>query len=281
MNIHFRRTLAALLCLALVLPMASELQAAPARRATVTYDYDAFGNLIHSTGTTPNNYLFAAEQFDPDLGLYYNRARYLNTSTGRFWSMDSFEGDDDDPPSLHKYTYTGNDPVNGHDATGFQTEVEEAEAEAVDAVINSLEQQLRYDRILRFVRVATTGVVLLATALSLEGDNSPTPNTRDKTKKPKMLYRFGFDWEFASDLETQAQAAEANGFPHGVSTFSKRPSNRTDVEESPFDVVAGQFPVEKTGGNPFHYTVVLPSPVTDDAANRFNRLWFPPRTLPQ
>jgi len=193
MNIHFRRTLAALLCLALVLPMASELQAAPARRATVTYDYDAFGNLIHSTGTTPNNYLFAAEQFDPDLGLYYNRARYLNTSTGRFWSMDSFEGDDDDPPSLHKYTYTGNDPVNGHDATGFQTEVEEAEAEAVDAVINSLEQQLRYDRILRFVRVATTGVVLLATALSLEGDNSPTPNTRDKTKKPKMLYRFGFD----------------------------------------------------------------------------------------
>src|SRR5690349_3601973 len=29
----------------------------------VTYDYDAFGNLIHSTGTTPNNYLFAGEQF--------------------------------------------------------------------------------------------------------------------------------------------------------------------------------------------------------------------------
>ena len=52
----------------------------------VTYDYDAFGNLIHSTGSTPNNYLFAGEQFDPDLNLYYNRARYLNTTTGRFWS---------------------------------------------------------------------------------------------------------------------------------------------------------------------------------------------------
>jgi len=56
---------------------------------TDTYDYDAFGNLLHSIGTTPNNYLFAGEQFDPDLGLYYNRARYLNVSTGRFWSMDS------------------------------------------------------------------------------------------------------------------------------------------------------------------------------------------------
>jgi len=32
--------------------------------------------LIHSTVTTPNNYLFAREQFDPDLGLYYNRASY-------------------------------------------------------------------------------------------------------------------------------------------------------------------------------------------------------------
>ena len=36
---------------------------------TDTYDYDAFGNLIHSTGSTPNNYLFAGEQFDPDLHL--------------------------------------------------------------------------------------------------------------------------------------------------------------------------------------------------------------------
>ena len=43
--------------------------------SVVTYDYDAFGNLIHQTGTTYNNYLFAAEQFDPDLNLYYNRAR--------------------------------------------------------------------------------------------------------------------------------------------------------------------------------------------------------------
>jgi YD repeat-containing protein len=30
---------------------------------TDTYDYDAFGNLLHSTGTTPNNYRFAGEQF--------------------------------------------------------------------------------------------------------------------------------------------------------------------------------------------------------------------------
>jgi len=59
---------------------------------TDTYDYDAFGVLIHQTGSTPNTTLYSGEQFDPDLGLYFNRARYLNVSTGRFWNMDSYEG---------------------------------------------------------------------------------------------------------------------------------------------------------------------------------------------
>ena len=85
---------------------------------TDSYDYDAFGNLIHSIGSTPNVYLYSGEQFDPDLNLYYNRARYLNVSTGRFWTMDSFEGDAESPLSLHKYLYAGNDAVNQSDPSG-------------------------------------------------------------------------------------------------------------------------------------------------------------------
>jgi RHS repeat-associated protein len=85
---------------------------------TDTYDYDAFGNLINSTGSTPNNYLFAGEQYDPALNLYYNRARYLSTITGRFWTMDSEEGDDQDPSSLHKYLYDEDNPINNLDPTG-------------------------------------------------------------------------------------------------------------------------------------------------------------------
>jgi len=83
-----------------------------------TYDYDAFGNLIHSTGTTPNNYLYSGEQFDPDLGLYYNRARYLNSSTGRFWTSDVFEGTVSDPGSQHKYLYSYASPVDYADPSG-------------------------------------------------------------------------------------------------------------------------------------------------------------------
>jgi RHS repeat-associated protein len=69
----------------------------PTGKITDTYDYDAFGNLTHSTTTlsspTPNEFLFVGEQYDSNLSLYYNRARYLNVATGRFWTMDTYEGD--------------------------------------------------------------------------------------------------------------------------------------------------------------------------------------------
>jgi len=129
-----RQFLATVLSLTLVLPLASEVQAVSVHPATVTYDYDAFGNLIHNTGITPNDYLFAGEQYDSDLNLYYNRARYLNTSTGRFWTMDDDEGDAQSPQSLHKYVHTWNDPANLKDSDGHG--LDEALTAAYVAVIN-------------------------------------------------------------------------------------------------------------------------------------------------
>jgi RHS repeat-associated protein len=85
---------------------------------TDTYDYDAFGNLLRRTGTTPNDYLYAGQRRDRALGLDYLRARYMNPDTGRFWSMDSFEGEAADPLSLHKYLYAHADPVSYVDPSG-------------------------------------------------------------------------------------------------------------------------------------------------------------------
>jgi RHS repeat-associated protein len=85
---------------------------------TDTYTYDAFGTLIERTGTTDNNYLYAGEQFDADLSFYYNRARYLNVGTGRFISQDTYEGNNQDPISLHKYLYANADGVNKIDPSG-------------------------------------------------------------------------------------------------------------------------------------------------------------------
>jgi len=85
---------------------------------TDTYEYDAFGNQITHTGSTSNNYLYRGEQFDPDLGLYYLRARYYNPATGRFMSRDPEDGTLRMPITLHKYLYADGDPVDGFDPTG-------------------------------------------------------------------------------------------------------------------------------------------------------------------
>jgi RHS repeat-associated protein len=89
---------------------------------TDTYTYDAFGMLIARSsvsGITPNNHLYCGEECDSDLGLYYLRARYFNPGSGRFWTMDSFEGNTEEPPSLHKYLYVQNDPIDAVDPLGF------------------------------------------------------------------------------------------------------------------------------------------------------------------
>jgi RHS repeat-associated protein len=90
----------------------------PAGVITDTYEYDAFGNSVATSGTTPNNYLYRGEQYDQDLGLYYLRARYYNPLTGRFMSRDPENGNLSDQVSLHKYLYAGSNPVNYVDPRG-------------------------------------------------------------------------------------------------------------------------------------------------------------------
>ena len=90
---------------------------------TDTYDYDAFGNLTNSTGSTANNYRYCGEQFDGTTGLYYLRARYMNPNTGTFISMDSYNGSINDPVSLHKYLYANANPVMYSDPSGYDGEL--------------------------------------------------------------------------------------------------------------------------------------------------------------
>ena len=89
---------------------------------TDTYCYDAFGNLLKSKGNTENCYRYCGEQFDESTGLYYLRARYMDTSAGRFISQDTYQGTINDPVSLHKYLYANANPVTYSDPSGYSVE---------------------------------------------------------------------------------------------------------------------------------------------------------------
>ena len=91
---------------------------------TANYAYDAYGKML---GGNPNvtdrqsatDLLYAGEQFDPGLQMEYLRARYYDQDNGRFNRLDPFDGNFEDPQSLHKYAYAHADPVNGIDPTGM------------------------------------------------------------------------------------------------------------------------------------------------------------------
>ncbi len=85
------------------------------------------------------------------------------------------------------------------------------------------------------------------------------------------LYRFGLAWESADELASQAKAAEARGFPHGVSAFAH--SSRVDASVGIRTEVERHFSVVQTGRNAFHHTIVLPRVLSDDDVQTFNELF--------
>ena len=72
-----------------------------------------------------NPFRYCGEYYDEETGEVYLRARYYQPNIGRFLTRDSYTGQDDEPQSLHLYTYCENDGVNawdpsGHDAIWLQ-----------------------------------------------------------------------------------------------------------------------------------------------------------------
>lgn len=81
-------------------------------------DYGPFGQPLTSNGSVPlQGKAYINERFDPETGLQYLHARYLDPTLGRFLTPDTW---DPDLPGvdINRYAYAGNDPVNGADPNG-------------------------------------------------------------------------------------------------------------------------------------------------------------------
>jgi RHS repeat-associated protein len=87
---------------------------------SANYYMDSWGNF--ENGTTENyynRYRFTGREFDQETGLYYYRSRYYDPQQGRFINEDPvhFAG------GVNFYQYSGNNPVNSTDPTGWSTTV--------------------------------------------------------------------------------------------------------------------------------------------------------------
>ena len=79
-----------------------------------TYTYDSYGDLTASTGTLVNSFRYTSRESDPETGLYYYRARYYDTSTGRFLNEDRIGF----LSGIDFYAYVRNTPTKYRDPSG-------------------------------------------------------------------------------------------------------------------------------------------------------------------
>jgi RHS repeat-associated protein len=84
---------------------------------SATYQYDAFGNIRNTTGSSSNPFEFSGQQLDQETGLYYLRARFYDPSIGAFLSKDAYRGNINEP-----YNYANANPITRIDPAGTESE---------------------------------------------------------------------------------------------------------------------------------------------------------------
>ena len=90
-----------------------------------TYTYDAWGNPISTTNTTPstleslNPLRYRGYVYDAETGFYYLQSRYYNPEIGRFLNADGqLSGVGGDILGYNMFAYCMNNPVNTFDSSG-------------------------------------------------------------------------------------------------------------------------------------------------------------------
>jgi RHS repeat-associated protein len=103
-----------------------------------SYTYGPFGEMIAAdcAETIDNPFKFTGQWFDPETGWYYLRARMYDPQLMRFTGRDSFDGDREEPLTLHKYLYCSSDPINFTDPSG---NFELGETLVSNAILSSLQ----------------------------------------------------------------------------------------------------------------------------------------------
>ena len=194
--------------------------------ATDTYNYEAFGNSLNQTGSTINVYLFTGEQYDPNLGFYYLRARWLNPDVDRFLTVDPFEGVQNDPVSLHKYLYASANPVMYVDPSGeFGIAMF-----SFGSLSDSYKREKNAEKVLKGYKNVRKGLCVAA-ATTMRHSHHAVPmfmgGHRSFSKNPKVVLPKNFHIEFHRLLHYMLRMADLPGGNTSYKAlFEKNPATR-------------------------------------------------------
>jgi len=115
---------------------------------TAAYQYDAWGKITSQSGGAGNRHKFTGREWEDEIKLQYNRARFYDPETGRFITQDPLTKGPDDPSIsyrnniyaivdrviqeymnsfepyriLNRYAYCANNPINYIDPLGLLAE---------------------------------------------------------------------------------------------------------------------------------------------------------------
>ena len=183
---------------------------------TDNYAFEAFGGVDASAtqATTPNDFLYASEQFDAGFGQYYLRARYMNPSLGRFTQQDTFLGISTYPQSLNKYLYGDSCPVNELDPGGNMDLTQQAVAVSAVAALAGAVLSYKWAMKRHRTELYASGLpIAKADARRHESEVMTTATAQTLAKEYKMPIIF-FDSESMPAITRHITSSIENGSPN-------------------------------------------------------------------
>ncbi len=123
-------------------------------------------NADGDTVAAKNRFAFIGYLWDKETNLFFAKARFYDPQVGRFTTQDSFLGQVDDPPSLHRYFYANDNPTRYVDPTEHAVQVTDARGTVTKASLDGLDREI--------ARLVDVGGLNLLTTTEHDGAGNKT-----------------------------------------------------------------------------------------------------------